>query len=105
MHRRMVRSIRVCVAVAVMPVFCMAGVASADTNDCTRLDTVSAASVMGVPKARANPVQGQHSKQPPDNMDVLACGYAEVSPDPLAKTLSYLIYTPVPKDLESVFSS
>jgi hypothetical protein len=38
-------------------------------------------------------------------MDVLGCAYAEVSPDPMARTLVYFIYTPVAKDLESVFSS
>jgi hypothetical protein len=38
-------------------------------------------------------------------MDVLGCAYAEVSPDPLARALTYFIYTPIAKDLASVFSS
>jgi hypothetical protein len=46
-----------------------------------------------------------YDKLSPDNMDVLGCAYAEVSPDPMARTLTYVIYTPIPKDLQSVFSS
>jgi len=76
----------------------------AAADDCGKLDAASAATVLGVPKARANPSQGHH-KQPPDNMDVFSCGYAEVSPDPLARTLLYFVYTPITKDLTSVFSS
>jgi hypothetical protein len=41
----------------------------------------------------------------PDNMDFFACTYAEISPDPLARTMSYGVYTPIPKDLASVFAS
>lgn len=76
----------------------------AATIDCETINAASAASVMGVPKAKSNP-PSPHSKQPPDNMDVFACGYVEISPDPLARTMSYFVYTPIPKDLESVFSS
>jgi hypothetical protein len=78
--------------------------ASPATIDCETINAASAASVLGVPKAKSTPSQGHH-KQPPDNMDVFACGYVEVSPDPLARTMSYFVYTPIPKDLASVFSS
>jgi hypothetical protein len=57
-----------------------------------------------VPKAKSNPSDGHH-KQPPDNMDVFACGYVEISADPMARTMLYFVYTPIPKDLASVFSS
>ena len=80
------------------------GIARAAAPDCAKIDASAAANVLGVPKTRSNS-SGTHNKQPPDNMDVLGCGYAEVSPDPLARTLVYFIYTPIPKDLESVFSS
>jgi hypothetical protein len=79
-------------------------VAWAAPGDCEAITAASAAGVLGVPKARSNPSQG-HTKQPPDNMDVIGCTYAEVSPDPMAKTLSYLVYTPIAKDLASVFAS
>lgn len=80
------------------------GMAGATAPDCTKIDVTAAAKVLGVPKTRDNST-GRHSKQPPDNMDVLGCAYAEVSPNPLARTLTYFIYTPIAKDLESVFSS
>lgn len=75
----------------------------ASTIDCETLNAASAASVMGVPKARSLPPS--HQKLSPDNMDVLGCAYFEVNPDPRAKTMSYHVYTPIPKDLASVFSS
>jgi hypothetical protein len=80
------------------------GTARAGSPDCTKIDAGAAATVLGVPKARDNST-GRHNKQPPDNMDVLGCAFAEVSPDPLARTLTYFIYTPIAKDLGSVFSS
>ena len=73
-------------------------------GDCERMTLASAASVLGVPKARSNPSQG-HQKLPPDNVDVIGCSYVEISPDPMARTMSYLVYTPISKDLASVFSS
>ena len=76
----------------------------AQSVDCGTIDAASAASVLGVPKAKNNSSQ-QHHKQSPDNMDVVGCGYVEVSPDPQARTLSFIIYTPIPKDLASVYSS
>ena len=80
------------------------GIARAAVPDCTKIDASAAATVLSVPKTHNNS-SGRHHKQPPDNMDVLGCAYAEVSPDPLARTLVYFIYTPIAKDLESVFSA
>jgi len=60
--------------------------------------------VLGVAKARDNSI-GRHTKQPPDNMDVVGCAYVEATHDPLARSLIYFIYTPIAKDLESEFSS
>src|SRR5690349_14179354 len=91
-------------AVATVLAFSAIGTARAASPDCTKIDAVAAAKVLGVPKARDNST-GRHTKQPPDNMDVLGCAYAEVSPNPFARTLTYFIYTPIAKDLASVFSS
>jgi hypothetical protein len=49
----------------------------AATIDCETINAASAASVPGVPKAKSNPSEGHH-EQPPDNMDVFACGYVEI---------------------------
>jgi len=73
-------------------------------GDCETMTAASAASVLGVPKAKSNPSQS-HQKLPPDNMDVFGCGYVEISSDPMARTMSYLVYTPIAKDLATVFSS
>ena len=91
-------------AVATLLAFSATGTARAAATDCTKIDATAAATVLGVPKTRSNS-SGRHNKQPPDNMDVLGCAYAEVSPDPLARTLTYFIYTPIAKDLASVFGS
>ena len=77
---------------------------AAATISCETINAGSAASVLGVPKAKSDPPHAHH-KQPPDNMDVFGCSYVEISPDPLARTLLYFVYTPIPKDLASVFSS
>jgi hypothetical protein len=81
-----------------------AGSARTASPDCTKIDAAAAATVLGVPKTQDNST-GHHNKQSPDNMDVLGCAYAEVSPDPMARTLVYFIYTPIPKDYEDVFAS
>ena len=73
--------------------------------DCAQIDAKAAAGVLGVPAARANINQGVHSKLPPDNMDLLSCAYFEATADPMARTLSYQIYTPIPKDLTDVYAS
>lgn len=104
LHSRFASSNRIRILLAVLALFGACATAVAATNDCERMDVASVASVLGVPKARANPSSG-HSKQPPDNMDVVGCSYAEASPNPLAKTLSYIVYTPVAKDLPSVYTS
>jgi hypothetical protein len=72
--------------------------------DCETINAASAAGVLGVPEAKSNSSEGHH-KQQPDNMDVFSCGYVEVSLDPMARTMLYFVYTPIPKDLASVFSS
>lgn len=99
-----VRSTVIAAATATLLALTATKAAHAAAPDCTKIDASAAAKVLGVPKARDNS-SGRHNKQPPDNMDVLGCAYAEVSPDPLARTLTYFIYTPISKDLESVFSS
>jgi hypothetical protein len=77
--------------------------AAPDSSDC-KLGVAAAATALGVPATRANPYQG-HTKMPPDNMDVLTCGYAEASVDPRARVLGYTVYTPLAQDLAKVFSS
>jgi len=91
-------------AVATVLAFSAIGTARAASPDCTKIDAVAAAKVLGVPKARDNS-PGRHTKQPPDNMDVLGCAYAEASPNPLARTLIYVIYTPIAKDIAGEYSS
>jgi len=68
----------------------------AATIDCETITATSAAGVLGVRMAKSIPLEGHH-KQSPDNMDVFACGYAEASADPMARTLSYVVYTPIPR--------
>ena len=98
------RPTAIAAAAATLLALSAAGTARAAAPDCTKIDASAAANVLGVPKTRDNST-GRHNKQPPDNMDVLGCAYAEVSPDPMARTLVYFIYTPIPKDLESEFAS
>jgi hypothetical protein len=71
--------------------------------DCETITAASAAGVLGVPKARSNPSAGHH-KQPPDNMDVLGCSYVEATHDPVARSLLFFVYTPIPADLANEFS-
>ena len=73
-------------------------------TECASFTAASAASVMGVPKARANPSAG-HKKMSPDNMDVIGCSYVEDSRDPMAKSMIFWVYTPIAKDLASEFAS
>jgi hypothetical protein len=74
-------------------------------GDCAPIDVKSAASILGVSTARANPTNPARSKVPPDNTDLVSCGYAEATVDPSARTLSYSIYSPTPSDLASVYGS
>ena len=101
---RIAQSTTIAAAAATILALSAAGPPRAASPDCTKIDATAAASVLGVPKTRVNSSE-QHHKQPPDEMDVLGCGYVEDSPDPLARTLIYFIYTPIPQDFEIVFSS
>jgi len=100
---RSVPSTRKVVWIAMSLALGVSGLARAAAGDCTQIDAKAAASVLGVP-ARATANQG-HSKLPPDDMDLLSCVYLEVTPNPTARTLTYLIYTPIPKDLANVYAS
>jgi hypothetical protein len=101
---RSVRSTSKVVWIAMSLALGASELARAAAGDCSQIDAKAAATVLGVPTARANANPG-HSKLPPDNMDLLSCGYAEATVDPMARTLSYFIYTPIPKDLASVYAS
>lgn len=81
--------------------FGVSGFARAAAGDCAQLDAKAAATILGVPIARATTNPG-HSKLSPDNMDLLSCGYTEATTEPMARTLSYFIYNPVPRDFASV---
>ena len=103
--QRSVRSTSKVVWIAMYFAIGVSGLASAAPVDCSQIDAKAAATVLGVPTARANASNPAHSKLPPDNMDLLSCGYAEATVDPMARTLSYLIYTPIPQDLANVYAS
>jgi hypothetical protein len=100
---RIARPTTIAAATATLFALSATGTARAASPDCTKIDATAAAAVLGVPKTRDNST-GRHDKQPPDNMDVVGCAYAEVSPNPLARTLVYFIYTPIAKDLEGEFA-
>jgi hypothetical protein len=102
---RFVRSTSKVVWIGVSFAFGLSELASAGAVDCAQIDAKAAATVLGVPTARADATNPAHSKLEPDNMDLVACGYAEATADPSARTLSYFIYTPIPKDLASVYAS
>jgi hypothetical protein len=104
MARTVLRSTGNVIVVSTLLAVGSSSLAWAAPIDCETITAASAATVLGVPKAKTNFSQGHH-KQPPDNMDVFACGFVEVSVDPMARTMSYVVYTPIPKDLASVFSS
>jgi len=91
--------------VAWVSVFIALGVSGLATaaGDCTQIDAGAAGNLLGVP-VRAFPNQG-HSKLSPDNMDFLSCTFIEVTRNPTARTFSYLIYTPIPKDIAGVYAS
>ena len=90
--------------IALTLAFGLSGVAHA-AGDCAQINANGAASILGVPAARANATNPARSRMPPDNTDRLSCAYAEATADPSARTLSYSIYTPIPKDLASVYAS
>jgi hypothetical protein len=103
--RRSARSTSKVACIALYIAFGVSELARAAAVDCAQIDAKAAATVLGVPTARPNATNPAHSKLPPDNMDLLSCGYVEATVDPIARTLSYFIYTPIPKDLASVYDS
>lgn len=82
------------------------GEASAGTLaiDCSKVDPATAASSLGVAKVSANG-SAVHIKLPPDQMDVLECGYRGVGFDPQVPAVSFAIYTPKQSDIKIVYSS
>jgi hypothetical protein len=93
-----------CLSLMAAPAFLsLSAIAAADAGDC-KLTVAAAATALGVQAARANAPQ-PHSKMPPDNMDVVTCGYAEATRDPRARVLTYTLYTPVAADIATVFAS
>jgi hypothetical protein len=82
-----------------------APVASVVADDCNRrVGVATAAGILGVTKATENVYFG-HTKQSPDQMDVLECGYHEASPDPYAPFMKFVVFTPIAADIASVYSS
>ncbi len=80
------------------------GASQTAEKDCAAIDGAAAASILGVPKVRPTPYEG-HQKLSPDNMDVLACGYVDASPDPMGPTLRYTTFSPTPADMPPVWES
>jgi hypothetical protein len=74
-------------------------------DDCNRkIAAAAAAAILGVGKVKENVYFG-HTKQPPDQMDVLECGYHKAGPDPYAPFLKFVMFTPGAADIASVYSS
>jgi hypothetical protein len=74
-------------------------------DDCNRkIGAAAAAAILGVTKVKENVYFG-HTKQPPDRMDVLDCGYHEENPDPYAPLVKFVVFTPNTADIASVYSS
>jgi hypothetical protein len=74
-------------------------------DDCNRrISAAAAADILGVAKAKENTYFG-HTKQPPNQIDVLECGYHAANPDPYAPFLKFVVFTPAAADMLSVFSS
>jgi hypothetical protein len=73
-------------------------------DDCNRrIGAAAAAAILGVTKAKENVYFG-HTKQSPDQMDVLECGYSEANPDPYAPFMKFVVFTPIAADIASVYS-
>ena len=77
MAHAVLRSTRIAIVISMSLVVGSRRLVWAAPIDCGTITAASAAGVLGVPKAKSNPSQGHH-KQPPDNMDVFACGYVEI---------------------------
>jgi len=74
-------------------------------DDCNRkIGPAAAAAILGVTKTKQNVYFG-HTKQPPDQMDVLDCGYHDASADPYAPFAKFVVFTPSAADIASVYSS
>ena len=99
------QSLRRMAVAAALLAFVVPDIAQAADGGCQQIDAAAASSILGVPAVRGNVNQGQHSKLPPDNMDLLTCGYVESSRNVTARTLSYSVYTPIHEDLANVFKS
>ncbi len=83
----------------------IAAVSAVVADDCNRrIGAAAAAAILGVIKAKENPYFG-HTKQSPDQMDVLECGYSEASPDPYAPFMKFIVFTPIAADIVSIYSS
>jgi hypothetical protein len=81
-----------------------APVANVVADDCNRrIGAAAAAAILGVTKAKENVYFG-HTKQSPDQMDVLECGYSEANPDPYAPFMKFVVFTPTAADIASVYS-
>ena len=92
--------------VALLLAFAVHSVALAATTDCMQIDRNTAASILGVSAERMNVNnQGRHTKLPPDDVDLLTCGYLVDVLSGAVRTLSYSIYTPIPRDVANIFAS
>ena len=73
-------------------------------DDCNRrIGAAAAAGILGVTKVKENVYFG-HTKQSPDQMDVLECGYHDASPDPYAPFMKFVVFTPIAADIAAVYS-
>lgn len=96
----------IALVVALLLAFAVHDVALAAATDCMQIDRNTAARILGVSAARVNVNnQGRHTKLPPDDMDLLRCGYLKYILNGNVRTLSYSIYTPIPRDLANIFAS
>jgi hypothetical protein len=93
--------------VALLLAFAVHSVALAATTDCMQIDRDTAASILGVSAERmnVNNQQGRHTKLPPDDVNLLTCGYLVDVLSGSVRTLSYSIYTPIPRDAANIFAS
>jgi hypothetical protein len=100
------RSLRLLAAsLSSLLLFALQGTARASPADCAQIDASSAATILAVSSVRVNAIQGQHSKLPPDNMDLLTCGYFESALSPYKRSMVWSVYTPIASDLGTVFKS
>jgi hypothetical protein len=72
--------------------------------ECSTLTPAIAASSLRIAKAKPGFSAG-HTRQPPNQMDVVECSYHGAGLDPEGPTLKYTIYTPKAGDIQAVYSS